>query len=66
MRGKTDNIDNMDLNHAMKSYRSQTVLGSTTKKIGGIIIDQVLFQVTNDPMLQEWHKLLIMTHMSMY
>ena len=44
------------MNHAMKSYRSQIVLGSSVKQIGGILIDQGLFQVTPNKIPMDWYK----------
>eukprot|EP00957_Ditylum_brightwellii_P054175 4103255-Ditylum_brightwellii.AAC.1 len=38
--GKTDVVGVMDLNHGMKSYLSQDVLGSSVKHVGEIMLDQ--------------------------
>ena len=56
LSGKTNIIGVMDMNHAMKSYRSQIVLGSSVKQIGGILIDQGLFQVTPNKIPMDWYK----------
>lgn len=56
LMGKTDVIGVMDMNHGQKSLRSQIVLGSSIKEIGGIVIDQGLFQLTPVKIPIDWYK----------
>eukprot|EP00957_Ditylum_brightwellii_P025518 1928855-Ditylum_brightwellii.AAC.1 len=40
MMGKTDVVCVMGLNHGMKCYQSQVVLGSSVRHVSGIMLDQ--------------------------